>query len=211
MNSLSAKPTNFLKIVNDNNSSLIEKSSNNKLLESDCKIIPVLKKKTENNKALSMLKRQNAKLSLKITRRNRKSKKRILSSYGKTSTKDILSSTRINNYDYVSGFALSVYQSPISSTNRSNQNRKLNNCEKINDSKIKQEYYYSKFNFNSNKKKTNYPPCCCCKNMYPVYKSQSYEILSSNLNSIGYNTSIINEFHKNEKFNNMGDLFVWYV
>ena len=188
----------------------------NTYLVKNCSAIPHIPPINEVVAASSSLKRQNAKLSLNLMKRKIKPKRNKMNSTCiKINPKDILSSTRINNSDPISSF---FYESPISSTFKVQPKER----KKIIQVKKKfNNYYYQNQHQGSNK--TSYANCCCGhKNkienlVYPInFNNKMIEnVVSSTfnqLNNIYPNASLsVNGLSKNEKFNNFGDIFVWYV
>jgi hypothetical protein len=205
---------------NSNPSNLVE----NTYFVKNCSAIPHIPPINEVVVAASStLKRQNAKLSLNLMKRKIKSKrnnKMNSSRIKKINPKDILSSTRINNNEPISKFPLSsfFYESPISSTIVQVQEK---------EKKMIKKRYINNYNHHQHQRgsnKTAYSNCCCSNRnyVYPInYNNKMFEnVVSSTFssnqlkNNIYPNSSslLVNGgLSKNEKFNNFGDIFVWYV
>ena len=161
------------------------------------------------------LKRQNAKLRLNLKKQKHKSQRKTSSPLFNINAKDILSSTRINNNEpFPKFFSTSVY-SPISSTLKIQPKEKKN---KRIDLKNNSNKYYSN-QLGRDNEKIFYSNCCCShKNKnFKVYRNSIFgnratSSLSANqLNDMCPIKLDNDDYLKNEKFNNFGDIFIWYV
>jgi hypothetical protein len=178
----------FQPVIHDNTYIIEKKSTKNKyfILESHLKQNNKMEKVVE---APTMLKRQNAKISLKVTNKRSKIKRRISSSnFIKINPKDILSSTR-HEVSFSIQQQSPLFSSTIKTKETKNKKRKTLDFNEIR--RQRKEIYYSK--------------CCCSKRNPPtvVYNNPTLP------NDIYTNTSFLVD--KNAKFNNFGDFFVWYV